>query len=272
MARAKTRDSAPSGAPVPAEPPPAWLALRYRPVAPFSLRPSQSTSAGGKTLLVPTPYAIKLALVDAEIRRAGVQAGERLFTMLREAPIGLLPAQRACVTQTFVKSLKKKRDDAAKKEEAEADEGEEEEGGESAGPFDSTLRYREICTLFGPILIAIGLRSTALGPALEVTARHVNYFGKRGSFFQLEAVAEMAALDERMTVVDPLGWSPSVTPAGELACILDDLGRNTTLSRVSPFSTESAKWEADRVAHMRILAVRRVESAAHFTLYERLGG
>lgn len=273
MARAKPRNQTSSPAPsVPAGPPPAWLGLHYLPVTPFSLRPSQSTSAGGKTLLVPTPYAIKLALVDAEIRRADVPAGERLFELLRGAPIGLLPAKRTCVTQTFVKSLKKRRDDGSKKVQGEDDDDGEEPGSETTGPFDQTLRYREICMFSGPILIAIGLRSPGLGATLAATARHVNYFGKRGGFFQLGKIDELSALDERTTVVDPLGWSPATTPAGDLACALDDLGPRATLARVSPFSDESAKWGEDRVAHMRILALRRVQSAAHFTLYERLGG
>lgn len=273
MARAKLRDTAPSprlsGEAVP---PPAWINLHYLPVSPFSLRPSHSTSAGGKTLLVPTPYAIKLALVDAEIRRAGIEGGEWLFQALREAPIGILPAKRACVTQTFVKSLKKARDDGAKKSQGEDEDVGEEGANESAGPFDQTLRYREICVFSGPILLSVGLRSPDLGSAIEVTAHHVNYFGKRGSFFQLQQITRSAALDGRSTVVDPLGWSPPATPAGDLACVLDDLGPRATLARISPFSSESARWEEDRVAHMRILAVRRVASAAHFTVYERLGG
>ena len=46
-----------------------WLIAAYRPVTLFSLRMTHATSKGGKTLVVPTPYSIKMALLDACFRR-----------------------------------------------------------------------------------------------------------------------------------------------------------------------------------------------------------
>ncbi len=248
-------------------PPPDWIALTYEPVAPFSLRPSHSTSAGGKTLLVPTPYAIKLALVDAEIRRSGDEAGERLLVALREAAIALLPSRRACVTHTFVRSLKLHQEKGKKRDEDDEEEAEADQG----RPFNTTLRYREICVLSGPMVIAVGLRDPTLASAVDVAARHVNYFGKRGGFFQLRQAQVVKEVDPRSSVVDPLGWFPVTTPAGGVACVLDDLGPRATLIRVSPYTDQRSEWELDRVAAMRILAVRRIASGSHFTAYERIG-
>src|SRR5579875_4187322 len=45
-----------------------WLLVTYYPVSLFSLRTTYATSKGGKTLLVPTPYAVKMALLDACFR------------------------------------------------------------------------------------------------------------------------------------------------------------------------------------------------------------
>ena len=249
-------------------PPPAWVALTYEPVTAFSLRTSLSTSAGEKALLVPTPYAVKLALVNAEIGRAGVEAGERMFDALKRAPVALLPSRRACVTNTFVRVLKLYQSKGKKDEDEDEDAG----AGEQGRPFDHTIRYRELCFLSGPMVVAVGLRSAALGDAIEVTARHVNYFGKRGGFFQLTQAAVITTLDERAAVVDPEGWSPPSVPAGDVVCVLDDLGPQATLSRVSPFSDESASWGRDRVPNVRLLPMRRVASGSHFTLYERIGG
>ncbi len=53
-----------------------WIVAQYLPVAPFSLKPAAATSSGGKTLLAPTPYAIKMALLDVAIRTLGLKALE----------------------------------------------------------------------------------------------------------------------------------------------------------------------------------------------------
>jgi len=45
-----------------------WLLAEYQPTALFSLKISSATSSVGKTLIVPTPYSIKMALVDAAFR------------------------------------------------------------------------------------------------------------------------------------------------------------------------------------------------------------
>src|SRR6266542_3258808 len=87
-------DSAASGA---------WLVATYRPTAPFSLRLTTATSSGGKTLLVPTPYAVKLALVDATIRVGTVERGRALFDVLKGRVIRLRPPEHVVVNNTFVK-------------------------------------------------------------------------------------------------------------------------------------------------------------------------
>ena len=94
--------------------------------------------------MLPTPYAIKLALVDACIRGNGVTAGEALFEELKSAAVAVLPPSRACVTNTFVRSLKLYQSKGKKDE-----EGDEDGGGEGARPFNTTLRYREICVFSG---------------------------------------------------------------------------------------------------------------------------
>ncbi len=45
-----------------------WLIATYQPTSLFSLRPANATTSGGKTLLTPTPFALKMALLDAAIR------------------------------------------------------------------------------------------------------------------------------------------------------------------------------------------------------------
>ena len=55
-----------------------WLLASFKPVTLFSLRMSIATSSAAKTLLVPTPYAVKLALVDAAFRADGETFARRI--------------------------------------------------------------------------------------------------------------------------------------------------------------------------------------------------
>src|SRR6266487_5523575 len=80
-----------------------WIVARYLPVAPFSLKPAAATSSGGKTLLVPTPYAIKMALLDVALRTLGLAEGERLFPALRDLSIALQLPQDLVVMKGFSK-------------------------------------------------------------------------------------------------------------------------------------------------------------------------
>ena len=47
-----------------------WLLAIYEATTLFSLKTSDATSSGGRTLLAPTPYAIKMGLLDAAYRSA----------------------------------------------------------------------------------------------------------------------------------------------------------------------------------------------------------
>jgi hypothetical protein len=59
-----------------------WLIARYQPTSLFSLKHGDATSTGGKSLLVPTPFAIRMALLDAAIRTEGIAAGPVSYTHL----------------------------------------------------------------------------------------------------------------------------------------------------------------------------------------------
>src|SRR5437016_8052725 len=110
-----------------------WLICRYAPVTLFSLRSTYATSKGGKTLLVPTPYAIKMALIDACFRAMPSQDAEviarNVFDLIKAQPVRIKPPKQCIVQNTFLRVLQPARD------------SEGEEGG--YGPFARTIAYRE---------------------------------------------------------------------------------------------------------------------------------
>ena len=81
-----------------------WLVFTYLPTAVFSLKISMATSSVGKTLVVPTPYAVKMAFVDAAFRLGWTDTD---CGMLVQSLVGVAfrvaPPCSAIITHTFVK-------------------------------------------------------------------------------------------------------------------------------------------------------------------------
>ena len=85
-----------------------WLEVVYQPTTLFSLKPSWATSTGGKSLLLPTPYALKMGLLDAAIRTSGLNVGQAAWPWLCRLEIGIDLPPQIVVTNLFAKILRVK--------------------------------------------------------------------------------------------------------------------------------------------------------------------
>jgi hypothetical protein len=143
-----------------------WCYLDFEPAAAFSLRPSNTTANGGKSLVCPTPYAIKMALLDRLIRLHGVEAMEALFPAVRDKVIYLRPPLATAVNRTFQKVLR---------------------GWDGKlGEWTSTIAQREYCFQTGVLTLALnGEADDAVDSAIQEAFTAINYLGRRGSFLQL---------------------------------------------------------------------------------------
>src|SRR5258707_1195529 len=127
-----------------------WITARYLPVAPISLKPANATSSGGKTLLVPTPYALKMALLDAAIRTLGLAEGERLFPFLRDLRIALdLP-----LDLVVIKGFSKIRRPMEIKDKKVQEQKEREAQEKKSWPMQPTIAYREYVAYRDPFTLA----------------------------------------------------------------------------------------------------------------------
>ncbi|MGI8916877.1 MAG: type I-A CRISPR-associated protein Cas5 [Chloroflexota bacterium] len=252
-----------------------WLAASYRPTAAFSLRSSATTSSGGRTNLVPTMYAVKVALIDAAYR-AG-EDGASIFPIVRDVPIRFQPPARAVVTNTFVKILREARAPAAPKSTdggigpaADTDTEIPPEAGENMATYTASVGFRELCHFFGTLTIAFDLQAMNADDRshLESLLPVVNYFGKRSSFFQFDGMQEVSDLDATFsfTVREQRGAFPS----NMLIQYLDDMGPKATFGAINTFSAQSAKVQRDRILVPVALPYRRVSSSRGYTAYERL--
>lgn len=148
---------------------PDWLIAQFEPVCLFSLRMTNTTSKGGKTLLVPTPYSVKMALIDACFRSedstiAKVTA-QRTFDLVKGRRIRFLPPPHCVVQNTFVKALDAERDGNL--------------------PFKQTIVYREFVYFAGgPLKIAVDSSAWVLEEVglIERLFWHINSLGKEEVF------------------------------------------------------------------------------------------
>jgi hypothetical protein len=139
----------------------------YKPTALFSLRDSNSTSSGAKSLLLPSPYAIKMAFLNQAISLGGenFDNDKKKFEIVRDVGISYYITGSFCVNNSFVK-IQKQRD------------------GE---PFKSTVSFREYVYLNDEIEIIFTLNDNCHDEDVAFLKQYIhqiNYFGKRGCFFQ----------------------------------------------------------------------------------------
>lgn len=227
-----------------------WLVATYRPTALFSQKSSMATSSGARTNLVPTPYSIKLALVEAAFR-SGLD-GKAVFSWVKPLTIYLEPPEEAVVNHTFVKVLREPHDK------------------KSGRAFDSTIAYREYAFFRGCLRIAF--RLAEVGNKREELVRllaHVQYLGKRGSFVQFCGVEELAELPPSFTwhVLDN---DRSVLTLNVVFQPLDDVGPSATFDRVNTYSDERLRIGKDRIFVPTAIPYRLVASSRGYSHYRRV--
>ncbi|GAB4423424.1 MAG: hypothetical protein Kow00106_20450 [Anaerolineae bacterium] len=233
-----------------------WLVAEYEASALFTLKPATATASGGKTLLVPTPFAVKMALLDAACRLEGLAAAEEAWAWLGNLTVALRPAPVVVVNNTFTKVLKPRRGPARP-------------GSKHAGYFQQTINYREYAHLAGTFAIALQLSADADPDRLAHWLLHVNYLGKRGSFIQLQDVPQMVdELPPGFLVID--GQLEGFT-LGAVLTQLDDVGQDLSFSRASIYSGERITLGKHRVLHHVALPYRLVASSRGYSLYELVG-
>jgi hypothetical protein len=255
-----------------------WLMARYLPVAPFSLKPANATSSGGKTLLAPTPYAIKMALLDVALRTLGRAEGEHLFPSLRDLAIAIDLPRELVVMKGFSKIRRpveskdsQKKDET--REEFEARVRKKEVARMELGqyPLYSTIAYREYVYYRDPFSLAFALPDESI---LQTTLAHllarINYFGKRGGFVQLlEMPQKMVHLAEGRFVELTATRSHAFYQNGTLQ-VLDDCAQGLSFQRANIYNAERITLAKERVLRHIVLPYRLERSSRSYSWYQRI--
>jgi hypothetical protein len=230
-----------------------WLLADYHPVSFFSLRPAHATTSGGQTLLTPTAFALKMALLGAAIQTAGLAEGRQRFPVIakirRPIRLGNAEVRDAEIAEAL---------------------------GKGHYPFAPTIAYRELVQFGNPLaaptdnLLRVAFASPAgeppawLGEALLA----INYFGKRGGFMQLTGRPSVAAdLPPDFTPITQ--DTTSFDLRGTLQ-MLDDCGPTMTFEHADIYSPKRIALGKERILRHVVLPYRLARSSRGYSLYQRL--
>lgn len=242
-----------------------WLVARYEPCCLFSSKRVDATSTGGKTLLLPSPFNLRMALLDVGLRTRGVAAGPALFELIRKLRFAVKPPTHVVVTNLFCKVAKPPRRDAHPR-------GEEDD--EVARGMQSSIAFREYVYLRGELGLGVFSDQATLEQVHGILMQ-VNYFGKRGSFFQLMAPPSYTEdLPSGFVILDGVvvggtGELPRSFLLGEIQ-IMDDWGPTLTYDKVNVYTRETITVgpAKDRERKTVVLPYRVMRSSRGFTVYE----
>jgi hypothetical protein len=241
-----------------------WIVARYMPVAPFSLKPAAATSSGGKTLLAPTPYALKMALLDAAIRIRGVGEGERLLPFLRDLSIAIALPNDLLVIKGFSKIQRPLKDKSDEQKAIEAQE-------RGHWPMQPTIAYREYVYYRDAFQLAFtSLDGESLPAELPRLLTCINYFGKRGGFMQImEPPKQQEHLPGDLFTELTSEGLQQFHPDGTMQ-VLDDCGKTLTFQRANIYSSERITMGKERILRHIVLPYRLLRSSRSYSWYQRI--
>ncbi len=225
----------------------------FQPTTLFSLKESNSTNSGAKSVLLPSAYSIKMALLNQVITIEGLETVDDLkkangkfdkcskyFKFIRDADINfhLSNENSFVVNNSFIKILKPERD---------------------APGFQRTVSFREFVYIKGNLEIIFTVKSEEQVVFLRKYIHKINYFGKRGSFFQFIEYRNESNVENVITF-DEKSLSAGILQA------YDNFDNEITFEQVNNYSTTSTKRKQD----VKIIPVSINGSSKGFSIYKMI--
>lgn len=218
------------------------FSVKYIPTSLFSLKDSNSTNSGAKSLLLPSPYSIKMAILNQAITIGGdidalSQRNSKEFKYIRDARIGIYIEDGSCfsVNNSFVKILKPSR---------------------SGSGYQQTVAFREYIHISSPIEIIFEAVDNNAAHYLKQYLHRINYFGKKGSFFQFVAYCD----DPNEPNVEYFNMK-NIQPG--IIQEFEDFGEKSTFDNANNFSSK----KSIREKFLMVLPLTKVGASKSYTVY-----
>lgn len=226
-----------------------YLKIDYEPTSLFSLKKSEATNSAGKSLFSPSPYSIKMALLNAIITYDSLDSAKENFNLIRDLEISYRLPNNIVVNNCFIKIMKDN-DKAAPEEKL-------------LNPFKTTVAFREYVYLGGIISFAVESNTNTEQQQnyefLQKWFMHINYFGKKGCFFQFvnsEIITDLDKSHYSSILIDSL--------RSGLVYQMDDMSDKNDFEDISSYSKKKPK----RDKKLFVLPYKLVESNKNYSYYK----
>ncbi|ELS04221.1 hypothetical protein Xen7305DRAFT_00039490 [Xenococcus sp. PCC 7305] len=236
-----------------------WLTVHYQPVSLFSLKRSDATSMAAKSNLVPTPYSIQMALLKVLIESQGNEHKEDFeewieseFKWIKDLDIYIQPPKQLIVNRNGYKL--RYWNQQADKDYRKANNKQP----PNIMPMQGGFVFREWIYMQGNLSICCG--ETEKLDELEKLFSLINFFGKKGCFFQY--LPNETQKTEQPQYQTDMTNSFTVQP-------MDKLGRKSTFNRINPYSSEKATLKRDRIIQPGFLPLKLTATSTRYDLYTR---
>jgi hypothetical protein len=192
-----------------------------------------------------------MALLNAIITYGSLEDAQNHFELIKNLEMQFCLPDKISVNNCFLKIKKEKRSESRVNE---------------WDTFQSTVAFREYAYLDGSLKIAVNTDNfdsnvDEYKDLLKKWFMHINYFGKRGCFFQFNKANEIEALHDKYSSNLNSETVDLQTPS--IMFLMDDFGRKATFDKVNSYSSA----RTDRENKIFLFPYYIEKSNNDFTLY-----
>lgn len=223
-----------------------WIRAQLEFAGFFSYRVPGSSPSYALCSPVPSPAAVRLALVDAVIRHKGsVAAGRDFFQAVREARLELEPPLRIASMRCFLKRLKPAKE-------------------KGASVLEST-GTREYCLMDGPLVVWVECEERQ---RVIEAFRWLRRLGTSDSL--LTCTTGTGTPDPSLLIRQADGSTPTGDLAGRPVYALHELDPAADFDDVNPWAGNRRKSRKPFLKRFYILPLRRERAGENWVLYRRV--
>jgi hypothetical protein len=226
-----------------------WLEIIYKPTSLFSLKLSDSTNSAGKSLPCPSPYSVKMALLNSIITYDSLETAKTNFNLIRDLNLLFSLPESFVINSCMIRILK--------------DNDKVSKNLKTIEPFKSTVAFREYVYLTDKISIALDKSNLTDEESqfLQKWFVHINYFGKRGCFFQFSGFSTKETLSNHYIKILDQSYMPGIMFP------MDDVDKRAEFKNMDNYNSQIK--EAKRTKRIYIFPYRQAEASKNYRFFKR---
>lgn len=225
-----------------------WLEIIYKPTSLFSLKLSASTNSAGKSLPCPSPYSVKMALLNAIIIYDSLEAAQENFNLIRDLELHFCLPETFVINNCMIRILK--------------DNDKVSKASKAINPFKSTVAFREYVYLSDKIHIAFDI-SNISGKEVQFLQKwfaQINYFGKKGCFFQFSGFDKNEILSNNYVKILDKSFPPGIMFP------MDDVDKKAEFKNMDNYDF---KTKAKSTEKIYIFPYKQIEANKNYTFFKK---